>query len=464
MADLETDYLVVGAGVSGMGFVDAMAPRAGDVDAIIVDTRHSPGGHWNDAYPFVRLHQPAAVFGADSMRLGDDRIDEHGPNAGFYQLATAPEVVAYYGRLRDALEAGGNVRFMGATQYCGTDGDEHVLRSVVSGKTMTVSVRRRLVDTSYAEPTIPSRHTPSFGVDADARVVPPNALVDLAEVPSGFTVLGAGKTSMDACGWLLAQGVDPDAIRWVRPRDVWMMRRASTQPLKLVGSGFMKLQAEWVKAAALATDAPDLARRLEAGDVFARLDTSIEPEMFRGATVSDGEIEALRHIGDVVRMGRVLHVGASGLKLEQGELPTAPGHLYVDCTASGVRDVETRPVFEPGRITMQLVTLGNVPYSAATVGAVEALVDDDDTRNAMCAPLGGFGTPDRVVGAARVFLNSTPQRMFHPAVGEWNETTRLNSARVLPELADDPEVQAGQATMFEYLGPAMENLARMTGG
>src|SRR5688500_5173557 len=57
MADLTTDYLVVGAGVSGMGFTDALVARA-DAEVIIVDKRHQPGGHWNNAYPFVRLHQP----------------------------------------------------------------------------------------------------------------------------------------------------------------------------------------------------------------------------------------------------------------------------------------------------------------------------------------------------------------------------------------------------------------------
>src|SRR3712207_7958471 len=46
-----------------------------------------------------------------------------------------------------------------------------------------------------------------------ATVVPPNALVELVEAPSGFTVIGAGKTAMDACCWLVGNGVAPDAIR-----------------------------------------------------------------------------------------------------------------------------------------------------------------------------------------------------------------------------------------------------------
>ncbi len=58
MREIETDYLVVGAGAAGMAFTDALI-AASDADVVIVDRRHGPGGHWNDAYPFVRLHGPS---------------------------------------------------------------------------------------------------------------------------------------------------------------------------------------------------------------------------------------------------------------------------------------------------------------------------------------------------------------------------------------------------------------------
>ena len=48
-------------------------------------------GTWNDAYPFVRLHQPSAFYGVNSLPLGHDRIDESGLNAGFYEQASGPE-------------------------------------------------------------------------------------------------------------------------------------------------------------------------------------------------------------------------------------------------------------------------------------------------------------------------------------------------------------------------------------
>ena len=91
MQEIETDYLVVGAGASGMAFTDALIGVT-DREVVMVDRRHRPGGHWNDDYSFVRLHQPSALYGVASRPLGQDRIDEWGINAGFYERATAAEI------------------------------------------------------------------------------------------------------------------------------------------------------------------------------------------------------------------------------------------------------------------------------------------------------------------------------------------------------------------------------------
>jgi cation diffusion facilitator CzcD-associated flavoprotein CzcO len=59
---LKADYLVVGTGAVGMAFVDSLIADS-DARVVMVDRRHAPGGHWHDAYPFVRLHQPSAYYG-----------------------------------------------------------------------------------------------------------------------------------------------------------------------------------------------------------------------------------------------------------------------------------------------------------------------------------------------------------------------------------------------------------------
>ena len=85
---IETDYLIVGAGASGMAFADALIAEC-DADVVMVDRRHCPGGHWNDAHPFVRIHHASACYGVNSRMLGTDSIDQTGPNAGFYERSTA---------------------------------------------------------------------------------------------------------------------------------------------------------------------------------------------------------------------------------------------------------------------------------------------------------------------------------------------------------------------------------------
>ena len=57
MPPIETDYRVIGAGAIGMAFVDTLLTDT-DAQIVMVDRHHRPGGHWNEAYPFVRLRPP----------------------------------------------------------------------------------------------------------------------------------------------------------------------------------------------------------------------------------------------------------------------------------------------------------------------------------------------------------------------------------------------------------------------
>ena len=70
---METDYLVVGAGAMGMAFIDAPVDHA-DVRVALVDRRHTASGHWQDAYPYVQLHQASLFYGVASTVLGTGAI------------------------------------------------------------------------------------------------------------------------------------------------------------------------------------------------------------------------------------------------------------------------------------------------------------------------------------------------------------------------------------------------------
>ena len=111
------DYLIVGAGAMGMAFADVLLNET-DATFAIVDDRASPGGHWNDAYSFVRLHQPSAFYGVNSAKLGSDRIDQYGWNAGLYELASKGEILGYYDQvMRGKFLASGRVQYFPNAKY-----------------------------------------------------------------------------------------------------------------------------------------------------------------------------------------------------------------------------------------------------------------------------------------------------------------------------------------------------------
>ncbi|CAN5388644.1 hypothetical protein BH11ACT6_BH11ACT6_47970 [soil metagenome] len=86
---IETDYLVIGAGATAMAFVDTLISET-SADVVMIDRHHAPGGHWNTAYPFVRLHQPSAYYGVNSRALGSDTKDSGGLTPATTNWPAAP--------------------------------------------------------------------------------------------------------------------------------------------------------------------------------------------------------------------------------------------------------------------------------------------------------------------------------------------------------------------------------------
>lgn len=451
---IETDYLVVGAGAAGLAFTDELIAHS-DEEVVLVDRRDRPGGHWNDAYPFVRLHQPSATYGVNSLPLGANRIETTGLDAGLYERATGTEVNDYFRRvLEDRLLPTGRVRFLAMCDYVGDWAREHPVTSRLTGETTAVRVRRRIVDATYLDVKVPATHVPSFTVDPDARLIPIGRLVDVAAPPAGFTVLGAGKTAMDACTWLMENGVEPDRIRWVRPRDVWIVDRAFLQPLGLV-VGTMEAISRWVEHLARAESLADLHRRLEETGDLIRLDPAVEPPVFRGPILTRGEIAGLRRIERVVRHGRVRHLGADRIVLERGEIPTSRDEIHVDCTASGFRRAPARPIFEPGRITLQSLIGGFTTTNAALIGFVEASRRDDRERNRLCPPTPQLTLALDWVAMMRGILRTGALHGAEPDLAAWTDRSRLSLTAGLSKHLGDPRLAAALGRWAAAAEPAL---------
>ena len=457
---IDTDYLVVGAGTAGMAFTDALISHCG-ADVVMVDARQGPGGHWHDAYPFVRLHQPSATYGVDSRSLGANAIDTIGSDAGYYERASAPEICGYYRKVLDeVLLPSIRVRFYGMCDYHGDFIGEHVLTSRLTGARTRVRVRRKVVDTTYLEVSVPATHKPSFIIDADTRFIAVGDLVHVDTAPSGYTILGGGKTAMDACYWLLENGVQAGSIRWIRPRDSWVLLRACFQPLDLVGTT-LDTFAQSLAILAQATSVDDLYHRLETTGLVRRFDRTVTPTMFRGAILSTAECDALARIEHVVRLGRIHHLSAHRIVLEHGEVPNDPRQVLVDCTASGFRVNPLKPVYEPDRITLQGLVGGFTSFSAATIGFVEATRADDAEKNRLCRPTRALNEPSDWIDAYRGMIHTNIMNASDPDMAAWLERTRLNITSGMAKHADNPAIQRSLARVAELAEPARCNADRL---
>lgn len=418
---LDVDYLVVGAGAMGMAFTDAVVDHS-TARVALVDRRHSVGGHWLDAYPFVRLHQASAFYGVASTVLGNGRVQQQGPEAGLHERATGAEVCAYYGQVLAGWTGSGRVDLLASCEYVG---DRQVV-SRISGRRYEVPQRCRIVDARYLAPDIPAQTPPPFEVADGARVVPVNELVSVAEAPSQYVVVGSGKTATDACLWLLAHGVDPGAVCWVRPRDPWMLNRAVVQPDPAV---FLGMVAGTMEAAAAASSLQDLFLRLEDAGIMLRVDRSVTPTMAKTPTLAAWELERLRSIEDVVRLGHVRRVEPGRITLEQGPVGVARDALVVHCAAAGLRYPPSVPIWRPSAITLQPIRSGFPCFGAALAGYVEATRDDDAEKRRLCPPTPYPDTlaqwADMTVTGARAAMSFGSE----PDVKAWADTVALNPAR-----------------------------------
>ena len=454
---LETDYLVVGAGAMGMAFIDALIDHA-DVHVTLVDRRHAAGGHWLDAYPFVQLHQASVFYGVASTVLGQGAVQRSGPEAGLHERARQSEILAYYDDILHRRFLGsGRVTFLGGSDYR-AEGSSHLVTSRVSGETVRVEVRRRVVDATYLAPTIPATTPAPFKVAENVDVVAINDLARLAEPPAGYVIVGSGKTATDGIVWLLGNGVAPDRIVWVRPRDPWMLNRAVVQPDPVVGLG---LAADTMEAAASAGSLDDLFLRLEAAGVMLRIDRGVLPTMAKTPTLALWELDLLRTIENVVRLGHVKSVTRREVVLDGGSVPLAPGSLIVHCAASGLAYPPAVPLWGSDRIRLQTIRVGFPCFCAALAGFVEATRHDDRERNRLCP---ANILPDSLASWAGMQVRGTIAARTYgaePDIAAWANGCALNPSRIEASQRDDPAVQGAAGRLADHVERGLARLAEL---
>jgi hypothetical protein len=332
------------------------------------------------------------------------------------------------------------------------------VRDLATGEVHEVDARRRVVDARYLEASVPATHTPSFEVADDASFVPVHRLGEAGPAAS-YTVMGSGKTGVDAVLWLLEHDVDPERIRWVRPRDAWFHDRTAFQPLDLVVDALVGFATD-AEIGARAADNAQLVAELEQAGRMHRVDPSVPATMYRGGMLSAYELDRARTVQDVVRLGRVRRVERDRLVLDHGDLPTG-GALHVDCTAHGLRDMPPTPIFSPGRIVLQQVRHKTPPFNAALLAFVEATRDDDETKNRLCPPNHyTVGIDEWARTVARTWRTEGSWRS-EPDLQAWVAGTRLNVMAALPRHLSSERAQEAAARYATHVGDAVVNLERI---
>ena len=419
---VDTDYLIIGSGAVGMAFADTLFHET-DARMVIVDRHHGPGGHWNDAYPFVRLHQPSAYYGVNSRKLGSDSKDGSGINVGMYERATGAELVSYYEQVMQVFLASGRVGYFPMCDYVGN----HTFKSLTSGAERAVTVRKKIVDTTYLQTKVPSTQPPKYTIAPGITCVPLNELPRVKQPPAGYVVVGSGKTGIDACLWLLENNVSPDAITWIMPRDAWYHNRAKVQPGEEFFTQSYGAFAQQIEAVAAATSIDDLFARLSASKELLRLDETVTPTMFHSAIMSESEMVELQRIKNIVRLGRLQRIELNQMVLDRGTVATDPQRLYVDCSASAIARQPIVPVFNGSTITPQFVRTVQPTFSAAFTAHVEVHYDDEVEKNKLCTVI---PLPDEPIDWLKMLaVNMANQQRWgrDKALRNWIAQSRLDA-------------------------------------
>jgi hypothetical protein len=185
--------------------------------------------------------------------------------------------------------------------------------------------------------------------------------------------------------------------------------------------------------------------------------------MAKTPTLAAWELDLLRTIENVVRLGHIKRVTRGEIVLDDGSVALAPDALVVHCAASGLQYPPLVPLWAPDKIRLQTVRVGFPCFNAALAGYVEATRDDDRERNRLCPP---NTLPDTQASWTRMQVRgavATRTYSAEPDIAEWANRCALNPARIEPSQRDDPAVHAAAARVAAHAERGLTRMAELAG-
>jgi hypothetical protein len=365
---LSCDYLVVGGGAMGLAFIDSLLLLQPDASVMLVDRHPAPGGHWNDDYGYVLLHQPSLVYGVQSSQLEGNwlKLLLKG-QVPLLHRANQAEILRYYQEVVNRHVAAGNLQYFPSSSYDldqtpeavkDDDADDnnvtvHSFRSLpvrttgdgdgqfetegAQHRQYRVQVKVMAVDAVQGEVQIPATTPPRFAVeDTSLRVVTPNELHEMNhpkaqasedEASSGYAWTYVGWLFRPIGNWLFSSETTSSAAATTTyvvlgcgktgmDAVVYLVNELKVKPERIV---WVISRDVWVinrlrggpsayhqELLEQAGNHEATMDSLEAKQLVYRLDPDVRPTApFRFPTVSGAEIKVLRSITNKIRQGRV---------------------------------------------------------------------------------------------------------------------------------------------------------------
>jgi phytoene dehydrogenase-like protein len=223
------------------------------------------------------------------------------------------------------------------------------------------------------------------------------------------------------------------------------------------------MAADTFEAAAASESVDDMFLRMESAGVMLRIDRQVLPTMARTPTLAEWELELLRSIEHVVRLGRVKYVDARRLVLDDGEVELPADTVVVHCAAAGLRDATAVPIWGDRSIVPQPIRTGFPCFGAALTGYVEATRESVEEKNRLC-PSSPYGNSLADWSRMQALgMRAAASSGADADIRTWMNECHLNPARIPAARAEDAAVRAATARVARHAAPALAKLSAYAG-
>ena len=173
-----------------------------------------------------------------------------------------------------------------------------------------------------------------------------------------------------------------------------------------------------------------------------RIDRGLVPTMARAPTLAEWELDLLRSIENVVRLGHVRAVRTGEIELDGGTVEIARDALVVHCAGAGLRDdrrcrsgvrTASRPA-DPERLPLLRRGARRVRRSDR---------DADEEKNRLC-PSTPYGNSPHLGPDDGARRRATASFGSEADIHGWAQDCLLNPARVAPEHRERPDLLDAQ--------------------